>query len=203
MDQSLFLFLNALPAHLAGVGKIAVILAKDAIVLYGVVLVALWWRAGRGAAGQSGTSGRFAAHAGSDARRQVLLLALLAAVMALGINAILNWAVPRPRPFATLPAHLLVPSPHDPSFPSDHAAVASAVGMVLLMGGEPVWGVLGMVGAALIGAARVVTGVHYPSDIVGGIFVGTICGIAAVRARDLLNPVLNFVLKTTRSLRLV
>lgn len=134
--------------------------------------------------------------------QSLFLLALLAAVVALSINAILNRAVPRPRPFATLPAHLLVPAPHDSSFPSDHAAVTSVVSMVLLMGGEPAWGVLGIVGAALIGAARVVTGVHYPSDILGGILVGTICGIAAVWARDLVSPVLNFVLKTVRSLHL-
>jgi len=203
MDQSLFLFLNGLPTHLAWVGKIAVILAKDTIVLYGVLLVALWWRAGRGRAGNpSSKTGRFAAHAVSDTRRQILLLAVLAAVIALSINVILNRAVPRPRPFATLPAHLLVPAPHDSSFPSDHAAVTSAVSMVLLMGGESAWGVPGIVGAALIGAARVVTGVHYPSDILGGILVGTICGIAAVWARDLLSPVLHFVLKTARSLRL-
>ncbi len=203
MDQSFFLFLNGLPTHLVGIGKIAVLLAKEAIVLYGVLLVALWWRAGRGRAGDpSNKTRRFGAHAVSGTRRQILLLALLAAVAALGINAILNLAVPRPRPFATLPAHLLVPPPHDSSFPSDHAAVTSAVSMVLLMGGEPTWGVLGIVGAALIGVARVVTGVHYPSDILGGILVGTICGIAAAWARDPLSPVLNFVLKTARSLHL-
>jgi membrane-associated phospholipid phosphatase len=44
--------------------------------------------------------------------------------------------------------------------------------------------------------------VHYPSDIVGGIIVGGICGIAAVWARDLLAPVLNFILNTARALHL-
>ena len=189
MDRSLFLILNGLPTQFAGFGEIAVILAKDAIVLYAVLLITLWWTGGRRPAGDPPreTGGRIPP-ALSDTRRHMLLLAVLAAGVALSINLILNWAVPRPRPSATLPAHLLVSEPRDPSFPSDHAAVTSAIGTVLLLGGEPAWGVLGIVGAVLIGAARVVAGVHYPSDIVGGILVGGICGIAAVWARGLLAP---------------
>ncbi len=59
---------------------------------------------------------------------------------------------------------------------SDHAAVTSAVGTVLLMGGEPAWGALGIVGGALIGVARVVAGAYYPSEILGGILVGAFSG---------------------------
>jgi undecaprenyl-diphosphatase len=203
MDRSLFLFLNGLPTRLPGLGEIAVILARDAVVLYAVLLIALWWTGGRGRVGDPPReTGRRPPLAVADTRRHVLLLAVLAAGVAFGINLILNWAAPRPRPSATLPAHLLVSEPHDPSFPSDHAAVTSAVGTVLLLGGEPAWGALGIVGAVLIGAARVVAGVHYPSDIVGGILVGGICGIAAVQARDLLVPVLNFIMKTARALHL-
>jgi undecaprenyl-diphosphatase len=203
MDRSLFLFLNGLATQLPGLAEIAVIVAQAAVVLYAVLLIALWWTSGRGRVGAPPrVTGRRAPPAVSDTRRHILLLAVLAAGVALSINLILNWAVPRPRPSATLPAHLLISEPRDPSFPSDHAAVTSAVGTVLLLGGEPAWGALGVVGAVLIGAARVVAGVHYPSDIVGGIIVGGICGIAAVWARDLLAPVLNFILNTARALHL-
>jgi undecaprenyl-diphosphatase len=203
MDRSLFLYLNGLATQLPGLGEIAAIVAQDAVVLYAVLLIALWWRGGRGRVGDPPReTRRRLPPAVSDTRRHILLLAVLAAGVALSINLILNWAVPRPRPSATLPAHLLVSEPHDPSFPSDHAAVTSAIGTVLLLGGEPAWGVLGIVGAVLIGAARVAAGVHYPSDILGGILVGGSCGIAAVRARELLSPMLNFILKTARALHL-
>jgi len=172
--------------------------------LYALLLVVLWWRVGRryGGRGPSGGAGRPTARATSDARRHVLLLAVIAAVAALVVNAVLNRAVPRARPFSTLPAHVLVAAPHDPSFPSDHAAVTSAIGIVLLLGGAPAVGALGLAGAVLIRVARIVVRVHYPSDILGGMLVGALCGISAVRARDLLRPVLDFALGLARSVYL-
>ncbi len=128
---------------------------------------------------------------------------MLAAVLALGINALLNVVLPRPRPFLVLPVHVLVTSrPQDSSFPSDHAASASAIAATLLLGTEARWGVLGLLGALVIGASRVIAGVHYPSDILGGVLVGAMCAGFALRAEAPLRPVLNFALETARQLRL-
>ncbi len=111
MDKAWFLYLNGLPASVPALGKTAVATAKYGLFLYGLLVLWIWWR---------GTGE-------SEERRKTILLAIFAGVLALGINAVLNAEVPRPRPFLTLPAHVLVQSPpHDPSFPSDHAAVAEA-----------------------------------------------------------------------------
>lgn len=187
MDQTWFRYLNGLPASVPGLGPLAVWGAKFGLLAYAGLAAWLWWR-GSGA---------------SDERRKVLLLALFAAGLALGVNAVVNAAVPRPRPFLVVPARVLLASPpHDPSFPSDHAAVSAAIAVALVLGGQPGWGALAFLGSCLIGLARVVVGVHYPSDIAGGITVGATCAAAAIWLRTALDPVLTLVLATARRLHL-
>jgi undecaprenyl-diphosphatase len=130
-------------------------------------------------------------------------MALLAAGLALAVNTAFNWAVPRPRPFLVLPVHVLGGAPpQDPSFRSDHAPLSAAVGMALLLGGMVRWGVAGFVGAVVLGLSRVVVGVHYPSDVVGGLLVGAVCGLAVMRAEGRLRRTLDLILRAGRRLRL-
>jgi membrane-associated phospholipid phosphatase len=126
MDQTWFLFLNGLPARLPALGTIAVAVATHGIVSYVAVLIWLWWR---------GTP--------SDARRRTLLLSVLAGTLSLVANVGLNLAAPRPRPFLVLPAQVLLRAPHDPSFPSDHAAFTSAIAITWLLAGMRGWGLAG------------------------------------------------------------
>ncbi len=187
IDQGWFQYLNGLPSSAPVLGGLALVVSTYGIVLYSLLLLGLWWRG----------SGE------PETRRRVLLLSVLAAVLALGVNAALNVILPRPRPFLVLPAHVLVVSPpHDSSFPSDHAAVASAIALTLLCGVEAGWGVLGLLGALVVGASRVIVGVHYPSGILGGVFVGATCAGIALRAETPLRPALNYVLGVARRLRL-
>jgi undecaprenyl-diphosphatase len=178
--------LNTLPAHIPVLGRLAVPAATYGVFLYAPLLLWLWFGATR-----RSTEGR-----------RALLLAVLAAVLSLGVNAALNVLVPRPRPFAVLPAHVLVPPPRDASFPSDHAAVATAIGVTLWVGGHSEWGIPAVLGAAVIGLARVVVGVHYPSDIFGGMVTGAASAATGVGAKRLLRPVLDAVIEVARQLRL-
>ena len=57
------------------------------------------------------------------------------------------------------------------SFPSDHTTVAFALAMTLFLW-SPKVGIWFLVIALLIGVARVIAGVHYPTDVLGGIIVG-------------------------------
>src|SRR5439155_1656390 len=106
---------------------------------------------------------------------------------------ILKLAVRRPRPFeaianapGALPApETVVAHPSSFSFPSGDAALAMGAAVafasvapryrtpILLLG----------IAAAL---ARVVVGVHYPFDVLGGMTIGVISGVAAPRAIALL-----------------
>lgn len=182
MDRTWFLYLNGLPAGTPTIATFATVAATYGITLYPVLLLGLWMRGAND----------------PDRRRRVLLLAVCAAAFALGVNALLNVAFPRPRPFLVLPAHVLGARPHDSSFPSDHAAVATAIAVELVIGGEAGWGVLGLLGALVIGTSRVIIGVHYPSDILGGALVGAMCAMIAFRAEPWLRPVLDVVLAIAR-----
>lgn len=61
----------------------------------------------------------------------------------------------------------------DKSFPSDHAAIAFAFA-VLLTVWEPRIGVWFLGIAALVAVARVMVGVHYPSDVLAGALIGCV-----------------------------
>ncbi|HEY3506245.1 MAG TPA: phosphatase PAP2 family protein [Actinocatenispora sp.] len=117
-----------------------------------------------------------------------VILTGVAAVLALGINQIIGPLVDRPRPFVAMP-HVLLLLPHsaDPSFPSDHAIIAGAfVGGLVVVSRR--WGTLAAVLALFLAFARVYVGVHYPTDVAGGLLIGALVGLLLVssNARTLL-----------------
>jgi undecaprenyl-diphosphatase len=198
VDHTWLILLNGLPAHVHGLGRVSALVAKDGIFLYPLLLLWLWWR-------RSGdpARNRLLASEARTRRREVLLLAVAAAVLALIVNQVVSHAVVRPRPYVTYHLTVLIPA-HErlSSFPSDHTAVAGAIAMTLLLGGEAGWGWAALVGAVVIGVARVVAGVHYPSDILGGLAVGLFSGIVVLWIRAPLRPALDAVIQVARFLRL-
>lgn len=79
------------------------------------------------------------------------------------------------RPFITL--HL-VPLYREAgfSFPSQHAAVIASIATVMFLIHRKL-AYLFVIFALLVGVSRVIIGVHYPSDIIAGFFVGIIVGL--------------------------
>lgn len=94
---------------------------------------------------------------------------LLAAGAALLINLILSHVYFHPRPFVAHPGvvHLLVNHARDNSFPSDHAAGAFGVAVVLIAFRHRL-GIVALLAAALVAYARVYVGDHYPLDVLVG-----------------------------------
>jgi len=83
-----------------------------------------------------------------------------------------------PRPFAENTVNQLLIHNYTGSFPSGHAAFYFALATVVMLTtrmlatGWRIWGVVFFIGAVLIGLARVVAGIHWPLDILGGAVVG-------------------------------
>jgi undecaprenyl-diphosphatase len=105
--------------------------------------------------------------------RHGVVAAGFSALLALGVAHFLAAWVDRPRPYVAHPAdaHLFVSPSHDPSFPSDHATAAFALGVAILLRHRRAgWLALGM--ATLVSVARVAVGTHYPSDVLGGALIG-------------------------------
>jgi undecaprenyl-diphosphatase len=136
-----------------------------------------------------------------ERRRRLVLLAAIATAGSLLVNQILIRIWSRPRPFAVQPATLLLPPSPDPSFPSDHATFAFAIAVALFLVSKRA-GIPALVLAALIGSARVYTGEHYVTDIIGGAFIGSLATLAATAARHALEPFLARLLRLARRLHL-
>src|SRR5712692_7697729 len=136
-----------------------------------------------------------------ERRQRLVLLALIAAAGSLLVNQIIIRIWSRPRPFAVQAATLLLPPSHDPSFPSDHATFAFAIAAGLFLVSKRI-GVPALILAALIGLARVYTGEHYLSDVIGGALIGSGAALAAARARGVLEPLLARALRLARWLHL-
>lgn len=92
-------------------------------------------------------------------------------------NGILKNVVARVRPcYVNTAVQLLIPRPYDYSFPSGHTAASFAAVTALFFAGENKLWKPALVLAMLIAFSRLYLYVHYPTDILGGILVGTVCG---------------------------
>ena len=117
----------------------------------------------------------------AERRLDRLFLAAFALILSRGIlTEIIRFAVGRPRPFTALEFSPLIEPVASFSFPSGHAAVFFAIGMLMLLFRRR-WGAWFLVLAAVMGAARVFAGVHWPLDILGGAIIGMGSAYAAYR----------------------
>ncbi len=155
MDYRLFRILNGLATRSPLFDALVRFYANNGALIFPALLVALWLVPGREAL----------------RTRTAAVAAAAAAVVAFGINQVLNHALNRARPYAVHQVHLLLARSHDASFPSDHTAVAFAVAASLWALRHRLSFGLGVLGI-LLGISRVIAGVHYPSDVLGGALVG-------------------------------
>lgn len=112
------------------------------------------------------------ARAGSDRALAAAGWAPLGTLLAVGVAQPIAALVGEPRPYLTHPgALLLVPRTADVSFPSDHATMAGAMAVGLLIA-APRIGRWAVGAAVLMAVARVYVGAHYPQDVLAGLLLG-------------------------------
>ncbi len=86
----------------------------------------------------------------------------------------------RERPFMLNPEYtLLVSEPFGSSFPSAHSSTSFAAA-VQLFGISRKAGILGIIAAGMVAFSRLYLYVHFPSDVMAGIFIGVALGIAVM-----------------------
>jgi undecaprenyl-diphosphatase len=172
-DSTVFHWINGLAGHWQPLDRLFSGIADDyfMIITMCLVLVAMWF----------GTRNQH--------QRQQNQLAVVAAMSSLGLAtgmvALANYLFVshhflagtelsnifnRPRPFVVESSvNLLFYRPSDPSFPSNMAAVVFGLAIAVWIKNRKMgWLLVGM--AALACFARVYVGIHYPGDIMGGIF---------------------------------
>jgi membrane-associated phospholipid phosphatase len=120
----------------------------------------------------------------------------LAAVAGVPVAAALAWPVgeaaksvlrvDRPcRLLDGLPAWVECPPAGDWSFPSNHAAVAGALAVTVVVAvrhlRKPIVAILSMLAAGVAAASRVLAGAHFPHDVVVGLLLGGIVAVVSMQ----------------------
>ena len=109
------------------------------------------------------------------------------AIGAVVVNLWLKVVIARPRPYADIngfyyPLWQMMGShtESDYSFPSGHTNAASACMVPAFLLGKKSWSWLCLLFAFLMGVSRIYLVVHYPSDVLGGLIMGTLAGLLGV-----------------------
>ncbi|KLU62575.1 undecaprenyl-diphosphatase BcrC [Peptococcaceae bacterium CEB3] len=181
-DVAGFHFLNQWAGHIPLLDGVMAFVAQYALELYVVLFLAAWFFLPR----QEGK------------QRHALFIMGLSGILALLFNVVIAHFWFRPRPFATLARGTftkLIPHPADASFPSDH--VSGSFGFAVGSFGKTArWiQVSFTLLAVLVGIARVYTGVHWPTDVLGGAVVGALGSFIMWRFSSLLQPISRWVLR--------
>lgn len=110
--------------------------------------------------------------------RKIVYEATWAALIAMIVATSTGHVFGRIRPYLVDPSiHALIPPPLTVyAFPSGHTATAFAAAVVLVYG-SPGIGMIALLAAALIGFGRLATGVHYPTDVLAGVVLGSMVGV--------------------------
>ena len=93
-------------------------------------------------------------------------------VARLGATEIIRFFYHRSRPFVVHQVNQLI-SINKWSFPSGHSAFFFAMAVAVCFYNKK-WGIGFFIAALIMNISRIIVGVHYPSDILGGMIVGII-----------------------------
>jgi undecaprenyl-diphosphatase len=182
MDFRVYHAVNRFVFHHAWLGRALADIEKWAVLVVAVATFALWLLARPG---------------GSRKWKLASATALASAALGLLVNQLVAQFWHRARPFAAhRSAHVWGGRSHDPSFPSDHASAAFAIGFAVLLF-DRVAGALFLAAAVVIGVGRVLIGAHYPADVLAGVFVGLACAVVVAR---LARPAIEFVVRIVERL---
>ncbi len=109
----------------------------------------------------------------------------------------LNLLYYRPRPFASHDLQLLFYHPSDSSFPSNPAVVGFSIATgVWLFNRTAGWALYAL--TCLFGLARLISGVHYPSDILGGALIGMLSAYVVAKKLGFLARLWGIIIRQGR-----
>ena len=108
-------------------------------------------------------------------KKEQVLHALLAALLAWVAATMLKSLMPQSRPFSLneLPPLTFITPSVNSSFPSGHTAVAFGIAISVWLHSRKI-GIWFIVAATFVGLGRIVSNVHFYADVVGGAMIGVL-----------------------------
>lgn len=189
LDWTLFKLANSLAGRSVAFDTLIRLLMNDYALTTALVLVAfaLWF------SGESATQ--------RERNQRAVLSTVVALILANLVVKGLNLVYWRFRPFAFHEVHLLFYHPSDSSFPSNAATVGFCIATGIWLSNRRVGWVLCLL-ATLLALSRVIGGVHYPTDILGGLIIGSLCAYLTNRKMPALDRLWTVVIHRMRGLLL-
>ncbi|RLK61992.1 phosphatase PAP2 family protein [Actinokineospora cianjurensis] len=150
---------------------IASVYTNGALVLLALLMVVAWRRARHRTPAAAATA----------------VWAPVAVLLAYGVSNVVKVLVREPRPCQVLHLPTIAPCDYatDFSLPSNHATVAAAAAVAILLTHRA----LGLIATAitvLVGVSRVYLGAHYPHDVLIGFLIGAAIGATGLWAHRFL-----------------
>lgn len=161
IDILTFNFLAATPQTPTVMAYFGIICAKFLIYFIPFHLIILWFLGGRG-------------------ERQTALAIFFAVVIGLLFSFVIGHLCYRPRPFVAGIAKALIDHKENASFPSNHALIFTIYVFSLYFYRYKRVARFGLALGLLTCWARIFTGVHYPSDILGGVVLGLVIAVFVI-----------------------
>jgi len=159
IEQQLFLFLNSLAGQSRILDLLTVFLAE--YLGYFIIFLVLYLIFSKSSEWKN--------------RYQQFLYTALTLILSRGLfTEIVRFFYYRPRPFLVLDIQPLFNHDVTPALPSGHAAIYFALAFSVFYFTDRRWGWKLMAAASIMGLARVISGVHWPLDILAGILTAFI-----------------------------
>jgi len=164
MDITITQWINGQSGSGGALDSLAIAITTFGVPLMVIIVASQWWL---------GVPRPAMRHAGIAAGASFLL--------GLGLAQIILLFVHRDRPYDAGVSHLIIAKTADWSFPSDHAIASTSIGFAWALQGLRK-GLLILTGLAiLICLSRIYVGMHYASDILGGLLVALFAAVAVKR----------------------
>ena len=111
----------------------------------------------------------------------IAIKAMISITISTGIGKLLKVSVTRLRPFIDIPNLNIKKIGIDKySFPSGHTTGAFSLAVIIALY-FPIFGFITIPLACCVGISRMYIGVHYPTDVIMGIFIGSTCSLLTYR----------------------
>lgn len=166
MDPYLLYFLNNLVSHYGLSDKVVIFLAEKFYYIFFLAFFVYLF---------------FTKIYSRREKLKILLISFLsAAISRLIFTEAIRFFYHRPRPFIILADITALVEEKSYSFPSGHAAFVFAFAAAIYKYNKK-WSAVFFIIGLINGIARIIAGVHYPSDILGGALLGILTGYLGAR----------------------